>query len=100
GGGIGRGAWHVISGLPGERRDDVLDLARVLVRIDEQMRSLRGRKARTLALHWQPFSPLPGTPMQWCAAGTGAKNKIAKFRFLETQLRNGRLFLRQLGGRT
>ncbi len=94
GDGRGRGAWHLISGLPGERRGEELELARVIERIDQRM---RGKTPRNLSLHWQPFQPLPGTPMQWCAGGTGARSKIARLRFVE---RYSWCRVRQLGGRT
>jgi hypothetical protein len=92
--GKGRGAWHIITGLPGERAGEEMALARVIDRIDE---SRRGKTARNLALHWQPFQPLPGTPMQWCGGGTGARKKIARLSFLE---RNDWCRIRQLGGRS
>lgn len=68
----GRAAWHVIAGLPGERMSDAAQLVGVLRAIDSKR---RGRKPRNLSIHWQPFQPLPGTPMQWCAAGTGARKQ-------------------------
>lgn len=71
----GRAAWHLISGLPGERPAEVLDLIRVIRRIDE---GRRGMTRRNLAVHWQPFCPLPGTPMQWCPAGHGARSMASR----------------------
>lgn len=50
-------------------------MIRVVEEIDARM---RGRTPRNLSMHWQPFSPLPGTPMQWCAVGGGAR-KLASF---------------------
>lgn len=70
----GRAAWHVMAGLPTERPTEALELMRV---VDEIDRRRRGKTARNLSLHWQPFQPLPGTPMQWCAAGTGARRMVA-----------------------
>lgn len=70
GDGVGRAAWHVIAGLPTERLDDARQLDSVVRRIDERR---RWKKHRNLSIHWQPFQPLPGTPMQWCAAGRGAR---------------------------
>lgn len=64
----GRAAWHMIAGLPGQRPDDPLHLAEVLHRIDSSL-----RHTRNLSIHWQPFQPLPGTPMQWFAGGGGAR---------------------------
>jgi len=90
----GRGAWHIIAGLPGERRGEELALAKVIDRINDRR---RGRIARNLSLHWQPFQPLPGTPMQWCAGGSGARQKIARLRFVED---HDWVRVRQLGGRT
>lgn len=94
GDGKGRAAWHVISGLPSERREDVLDLLRVVQEID---RRRQGTVARNLSIHWQPFQPLPGTPMQWCAAGHGARKMASLMRGAE-----GLPWcrLRQVGGRT
>lgn len=70
--GKGRGAWHIITGLPTQRDSEALGLLRVLQAIDDRVRRSRGT-ARNLSLHIQPFQPLPGTPMQWCAAGSGAR---------------------------
>jgi hypothetical protein len=81
--GKGRAAWHVIAGLPTERVEEVFDLRRVIEEIDRgyarsALQHARASKltapiTRHLTLHWQPFQPLPGTPMQWCAAGRGAR---------------------------
>lgn len=92
--GRGRGAWHIISGLPGERRGEELELGNVIKQIDSRM---RGKTHRNLSLHWQPFQPLPGTPMQWCAGGTGARRKIQMLSHVE---RLPWVRVRQLGGRT
>lgn len=78
--GKGRIAWHMIAGLPGEQRDDALAFTRLLQRLDERR---RGRTARNLSLHWQPFQPLPGTPMQWCACGGGARRLVNMVRGVE-----------------
>lgn len=88
----GRAAWHLISGLPGERPAEALDLVRVIQAIDA---GRRGTTRRNLALHWQPFCPLPGTPMQWCPAGTGARRMTA----MMGGLRCDWLKLRHLAGR-
>lgn len=64
----GRIAWHLIAGFPGEQSDDVFDLLDVLHRINDEI-----RKPRNLSLHWQPFSPTSGTPLQWFATGGGAR---------------------------
>ena len=90
----GRGAWHLIAGLPTERREEVLDLLAVVTEID---RRWRGKRSRNLMLHWQPFQPLPGTPMQWCAAGAGA-GKLAGY--LRGAERQDWVRVRQLTGRT
>lgn len=90
----GRAAWHVISGLPTERPGDVRDLCRVVETINTRR---RGKTARNLAIHWQPFQPLPGTPMQWCAAGTGARKQASRMKPFEGM---AWCRLRQVGGRT
>lgn len=90
----GRAAWHVIAGLPTERPREAIDLGRVIQEIDKRR---RGKAPRNLSLHWQPFQPLPGTPMQWCAAGTGAR-KMASFVRGSEGLPWCRV--RQVGGRT
>jgi hypothetical protein len=94
GDGKGRAAWHVIAGLPTEQRKEALDLARVLTAINDQM---RGATSRNLSIHWQPFQPLPGTPMQWCPAGSGARRWAGLLRPWENM---PWLRIRQLGGRT
>lgn len=68
GDGKGRAAWHMIAGLPGETPSDATKFAETLIELDRQMTS-----TRNLSVHWQPFQPLPGTPMQWFAAGSGAR---------------------------
>lgn len=90
--GKGRGAWHVITGWPTERLDEVRTLTTVVDAIDDRM---RGQTARNLSIHWQPFQPLPGTPMQWCAAGNGARQHA---RILAT--RGTWCRVRSVGGRT
>jgi hypothetical protein len=70
GDGKGRAAWHMIAGLPTERVTEARELAKVIREIDRRM---RGQTPRNLALHWQPLQPIPGTPMQWCASGGGAR---------------------------
>jgi radical SAM superfamily enzyme YgiQ (UPF0313 family) len=90
----GRAAWHLIAGLPGETMRDCIQLMRVIQAID---RGRRGRTARNLSLHWQPFQPLPGTPMQWFGAGGGARKFSQMFRPLESQ---AWVPVRQLTGRT
>lgn len=78
--GKGRAAWHVMAGLPTERGEEVMELMAVVQEID---RRRRGTTSRNLAIHWQPFQPLPGTPMQWCAAGSGARRSAAYLRLVE-----------------
>lgn len=76
----GRAAWHLISGLPMERRNEVNDLKRVIRGIND---GLHGTTRRNLALHWQPFQPLPGTPMQWFGCGGGVLEKARQCKDLE-----------------
>lgn len=90
----GRAAWHLIAGLPTERVTECMDLVRVLRGIDHAQ---RGRGRFNLALHWQPFQPLPGTPMQWCGAGLGARKHVEAMRAAESLTW---LKVRQLAGRT
>jgi len=91
----GRAAWHLIAGWPTEQRQETMDLIKVVQRIDEQW---KGRPTKRLAIHWQPFQPLPGTPAQWCPAGKGAKKQAALFEWaIET---SPWLYLTQQGGRT
>jgi len=68
--GQGRTAWHIIAGLPTQRLAEARDLAAVVRRIG--MARLTGVR-RNLAIHIQPFQPLPGTPLQWCSVGRGAR---------------------------
>lgn len=94
GDGKGRAAWHIIAGLPTERPMESRAIAEVIRAIDEQR---RGRTPRNLSLHWQPFQPLPGTPMQWCAAGTGARRHAA---MLKDITRHPWVRARHMTGRT
>lgn len=80
GDGAGRAAWHMIAGLPTERMSESRELVRVLREID---RRRAGTTLRNLSIHWQPFQPLPGTPMQWCAFGGGARRMSAAIRDVE-----------------
>jgi len=90
--GKGRAAWHLITGLPTETPGEVTALIDVIDEIDR--RQSRG-VARNLSLHWQPFQPLPGTPMQWCAAGRGARDRARMLATRGTWCR-----VRSVGGRT
>jgi hypothetical protein len=90
----GRAAWHMMSGLPTERPAETLALAGVLTEVD---RRHAGHHPRNLAIHWQPFQPLPGTPMQWCPAGAGARRQVAMLRGLE---RLAWVRVSHVGGRT
>lgn len=92
--GKGRAAWHVIAGLPTERAAEVLDIGRVITEINSRR---SGTTARNLSIHWQPFQPLPGTPMQWCAAGSGARKMASRLKPFEGM---AWCRLRQVGGRT
>lgn len=94
GDGKGRGAWHVIAGLPTERPVETLQLAKAIQAIDQRR---RGKTPRNLTIHWQPFQPLPGTPMQWCAAGSGARKHAQLLRSVEGL---PWMPMRQLVGRT
>lgn len=76
----GRSAWHLISGLPSERREEINDIKHVIREIDKR---LPGLQRRTLSLHWQPFQPLPGTPMQWFGVGGGVLEKAKQCKDLE-----------------
>ena len=92
----GRAAWHLIAGWPTERPTETLDLMRVVKRIDDEWKGKL--RTRRLAIHWQPFQPLPGTPAQWCHAGRGAKKQAAIFEaHLDT---SPWLYVSQRGGRT
>lgn len=75
--GKGRTCWHMIAGLPGERPKDIEAFLRILGALDDRM---RGRTPRNLTIHWQPFQPLPGTPMQWFACGSGARKLSSMIR--------------------
>lgn len=90
----GRGAWHMIAGLPGERIYEAMQLTAVIKRIDL---AVRGKTARNLSIHWQPFQPQPGTPMQWFPSGSGAQKLATAMRGAE-QLPWCRV--RQITGRT
>lgn len=92
---IGRAAWHLMAGLPTESRREVISLMYVLRAINE---GRRGKTSRYLALHWQPFCPLPGTPMQWCACGGGARDLMRLLQ--DTTARLPWVHVRHLVGRT
>ena len=77
GNGKGRTVWHIMAGLPSERPAEILEMHRVLDELDNRRRC---RTPRNLNVHWQPFQPIPGTPMQWCAAGSGARRLAAMLR--------------------
>jgi len=94
GDGKGRLAWHMIAGLPGQTADDPIAFMRVLIELDYRR---RGKIARNLSLHWQPFQPLPGTPMQWCSCGGGARRLAATIRGVEDL---SWVCIRQHAGRT
>jgi hypothetical protein len=90
----GRTCWHMIAGLPGETHSDALHFMSVLQRLNDRV---RGKTPRNLALHWQPFQPLPGTPMQWQPCGSGARRIAAALRPME---RMPWVRVRQQTGRT
>lgn len=91
----GRAAWHVIAGLPGQRPMESLQLGDVVRSIAKRLP--RSTTRRNLSLHWQPFSPLPGTPMQWAAAGSGARQCASTLDRLKTL---DRLNVKHVVGRT
>ncbi len=71
---VGRTCWHLMGGLPTEdAAAETQELLAVLRRIDQ---ARRHRSAKYIEIHWQPFQPLPGTPMQWCAAGRVSKHAV------------------------
>lgn len=71
---VGRTCWHLMGGLPTEDGAcETEELLGVLRRIDI---GRRHRSAKYLEIHWQPFQPLPGTPLQWCAAGKVSKYAV------------------------
>lgn len=78
--GVGRLCWHLMGGLPGEMLNDGEAMLRVLQELD---RSRRNQTVRNLEIHWQPFQPLPGTPMQWFAAGAINKYIVRTLAFAE-----------------
>jgi radical SAM superfamily enzyme YgiQ (UPF0313 family) len=90
---ISQGMQHVkmyfMCGLPTETDDDVLGMARVAIRIREEVMvpwaRKRGRMGR-IGLSVNPFVPKPWTPFQW--APLAPKDAIdAKRRLLEKTLR-------------
>lgn len=79
-----RVAWHMISGLPGEKIDDLDELANTLRELERVMMR-RDKVTGFIQIRWQPLFPQPGTPFQWCAPGNNAelwatelKRKIGK----------------------
>ncbi len=92
GDGKGRAAWHLVTGWPTEEFSEIKSLMHIVDEIDRRM---RGKTARNLSIHWQPFQPLPGTPMQWCAAGRGARLHADAMKARGTWCR-----VRSIGGRT
>ncbi len=90
---LSKGMQHVkmyfMCGLPTETDEDVVGMARLAVRIrDEVMKPLakeRGRMGR-LSLSVNPFIPKPWTPFQW-APMAGRSCLEAKRRLLERELR-------------
>jgi radical SAM superfamily enzyme YgiQ (UPF0313 family) len=90
---LSQGMQHVkmyfMCGLPTETEDDVLGMARIAVRIREEVMvpwaRRRGRMGR-LSLSVNPFVPKPWTPFQW--APLEARDTLeAKRRLLEKALR-------------
>jgi len=90
---LSQGMQHVkmyfMCGLPTETDDDVLGMARIAVRIREEVMvpwaRKRGRMGR-LSLSVNPFVPKPWTPFQWAPLAT--KDALeAKRRLLQQALR-------------
>jgi radical SAM superfamily enzyme YgiQ (UPF0313 family) len=77
---VGRLCWHLMGGLPGEKLVDGEAMLRVLRELDTRRTN---ETVRNLEIHWQPFQPLPGTPMQWCAAGAINKYIVRTLAFAE-----------------
>lgn len=90
---LAQGMQHVklyfMCGLPTETDDDVLGMARVAVRIREEVMlpwaRRRGRMGR-ISLSVNPFVPKPWTPFQWLPMHD-RKSLEAKRRLLERELR-------------
>jgi radical SAM superfamily enzyme YgiQ (UPF0313 family) len=90
---LAEGMAHVkmyfMCGLPTETDDDVAGMARLAIRIrDEVMLPLAKQTARMgrIGLSVNPFVPKPWTPFQW-AAMAGEKELQAKRKLLERELR-------------
>ena len=90
---LGQGMRHVkmyfMCGLPTETEDDVMGMARIAVRIrDEVMKPQARRTGRMgrLSLSVNPFVPKPWTPFQW-APMAERRCLEAKRRLLERELR-------------
>lgn len=77
---VGRLCWHLMGGLPGESIDDGESMLRVLRELDARRTN---QTVRNLEIHWQPFQPLPGTPMQWCPSGAINKYIVRTLAFAE-----------------
>ncbi len=90
---LSQGMQHVkmyfMCGLPTETGEDVLAMARIAVRIREEVMvpraRRRGRMGR-ITLSVNPFVPKPWTPFQW-AAMEGEDSLLEKRRLLERELR-------------
>ncbi|HEY7724279.1 MAG TPA: radical SAM protein [Anaeromyxobacteraceae bacterium] len=90
---LGAGMRHVkmyfLCGLPAETEDDVLGMARIALRIREEVMLPRAREVGAmgrLSLSVNPFVPKPWTPFQW--AGMDGEEALAgKRRMLERELR-------------
>jgi radical SAM superfamily enzyme YgiQ (UPF0313 family) len=90
---LSQGMQHVkmyfMCGLPTETDDDILGMARIAVRIREEVMKRyakeRGRMGR-ISLSVNPFVPKPWTPFQWVPMHEEACLK-AKRRLLERELR-------------
>ncbi len=90
---LGQGMQHVkmyfMCGLPTETEEDVLGMARLAVRIREEVMLPRARataRMGRISLSVNPFVPKPWTPFQW--AGLAPERELlGKRRLLEKALR-------------
>ena len=90
---LGQGMKHVkmyfMCGLPTEEEEDVLGMARLAVRIREEVMLPRARQTQRMgriSLSVNPFIPKPWTPFQWSPMAD-RRCLEAKRRLLEKELR-------------
>jgi len=86
--GIGRLKLYFLIGLPGERRDDLEAIVRLVRLIRTAMLEARARPRLNIALQVSinPFIPKPHTPLQW-AAFAPLTELYDKQRYLARELR-------------